>query len=72
MPTGWVWLSLAIAVVSLTATVLAVADAYPFDQLALLLTAGILVPIWALWLAIRVETLSPASSADTGGVGPGG
>jgi hypothetical protein len=57
MPGGWVWLSSSIAVVSLASAVLAVAGAYPFDQLGVVLTAGVLVPIWALWLAIRVRLL---------------
>jgi hypothetical protein len=57
MPSGWVWLSAAIAVLSLASAALAVIGAYPFDQLAVVLTAGILVPIWALWLAIRVPLL---------------
>jgi hypothetical protein len=37
--------------------------AYPFDQLALLLAAGLLIPVWALWVAIRADTLVPAGVA---------
>jgi hypothetical protein len=59
MPSGWVWLSLAVAVLSLAVAVLAVLRTYPLDQLTLLVTAGILTPIWALWLAISAETLVP-------------
>jgi hypothetical protein len=65
MPSGWVWLSMAIAVLSLATAVLAVLRAYPFDQLMLFLTAGILVPIWALWLAISAETLVQHEAAVT-------
>jgi hypothetical protein len=63
MPTVWVWLSLVIAIASLAVAVLAVMGAYPFDQLALLLVAGILVPIWALWVAIRANSLMSADVA---------
>ena len=37
--------------------VLAVLEAFPFDQYVLGLTAGILVPIWAIWLASRSREL---------------
>jgi hypothetical protein len=57
MPIGWVWLSAAIAIVSLLAAALGVIDAYPFDQLSVLVVAAVLLPIWALWLAIRVPLL---------------
>jgi hypothetical protein len=57
MPTGWVWLSAAVAIVSLLAAGLGVVDAYPFNQLAVLVVAAVLLPIWALWLAIRVPLL---------------
>jgi len=59
MSTGWVWLSLAIAAASIAVGILAVLRTYPVDQLVLLVTAGVLTPIWALWLAIRAETLVP-------------
>jgi hypothetical protein len=59
MSARWLWLTLAISVASLATGVLGAMGAYPFDQLAIVLTAGILVPIWALWLAIRAETLVP-------------
>jgi hypothetical protein len=57
MPVGWTWLSAVIVILSVAAAVLAVLGAYPFDQLSVLLVAGFLVPIWALWLAARVPTL---------------
>jgi len=72
MPGGWVWLTLVIAIVSLASTILAVAGAYPFDQLTLLLVAGVLVPIWALWLAIRADSLAPATGRATAEVDAGG
>ncbi len=53
MPEGWRWLSVVIALAAVVLAVLAVLETYPFDQYLLGLTAGILVPIWAIWLAMR-------------------
>lgn len=53
MPQGWRWLSIVIALAAIVLAVLAVLRPFPFDQLALGVTAGILVPIWAIWLARR-------------------
>jgi hypothetical protein len=39
-------------VASLVLAVLAILQAFPFDQYVLGLTASILVPIWAVWLAM--------------------
>jgi hypothetical protein len=64
MPQGWRWLSVAIAVAAVVLAVLAVLRPFPFDQLALGVTAGILVPIWAIWLAARSEDLW-GTAADT-------
>jgi hypothetical protein len=68
MPGSWAWLSLVIAVVSLASAGLAVIGAYPFDQLALLVAAGILIPVWALWVAIRAESLAPADAVTDAAV----
>jgi hypothetical protein len=57
MPQGWRWLSVVIALAAIVLAVLAVLEAYPFDQYLLGLTAGILVPIWAIWLAMRSREL---------------
>ena len=57
MPQAWRWLSLVIAVASIVLAVLALLEAFPFDQYVLGLTAGILVPIWAIWLASRSREL---------------
>ena len=53
MPSTWRWLSVLIALASLVLAVLAVLEAFPFDQYLLAAIAGILVPIWAIWLALR-------------------
>ena len=39
--------------IGVAAIMLAVLEAYPFDQSVVGLTAGILTPIWAIWLASR-------------------
>jgi hypothetical protein len=57
MPAAWRWLSLLIALAGLVLAVLTVLEAYPYDQYLLALTAGILVPIWAIWLAIRASEI---------------
>ena len=57
MPPAWRWLSVLIALASIVLAVLAVLEAFPFDQYVLGLTAGILVPIWAIWLAMRAREL---------------
>ena len=62
MPVGWVWLTYALAAATLISDALAVLRAYPFDQLSLLLVAGVMIPLWALWLAIRADSLVPAGS----------
>jgi len=57
MPPAWRWLSVVIGLASIVLAVLAVLEAFPFDQYLLGLTAGILVPIWAIWLALRAPGL---------------
>ena len=57
MPPAWRWLSILIALASIVLAVLAVLEAFPFDQYLLGLTAGLLVPIWAIWLAMRARDL---------------
>ena len=64
MPMGWVWLSLAIVILGPLAAVLHVLQAFPADWIVLLVVAGIAVPIWALWIAIRSEEIAaPAEVA---------
>ena len=58
MPSGWFWIAMAIAVLGPLAGMLAVLGAAPFDAIVLILVAGIALPGWALWLAIRSESLS--------------
>ena len=64
MPAAWRWLSILIALASIVLAVLAVLEAFPFDQYLLGLTAGILVPIWAIWLAMRARLLWGADAGE--------
>ena len=57
MPASWRWLSVMVAAASVVLAVVSVARVFPFDQYALGITAGILVPIWAIWLARRTRDL---------------
>jgi hypothetical protein len=57
MPPAWRFLSIVIALASIVLAVLAVLEAFPFDQYLLGMAAGILVPIWAIWLAMRAREL---------------
>ena len=67
MPSAWRWLSYLIPVASIVLAVLAILEAFPFDQYVLGLTAGILVPIWAIWLAMRAGDLwGEAAYEETG------
>jgi hypothetical protein len=64
MPVGWALLSPAIAVLGLVAAVLHVFQLYPIDLGILFIVAGIVVPIWALWIALRSEAIAaPAEVA---------
>ena len=54
---GWVWLSYLLLIASLLASFVAAAEIDPFDQYGTLLVAGILIPAWALWLAIEAPKL---------------
>jgi hypothetical protein len=64
MPPAWRWLSVLIGLAAIVLMVLVVLRAFPFDQYALGLTAGILVPIWAVWLAIRAPAVWGGESEE--------
>jgi len=63
MPTAWFWLSMAIALAGVVTVVLGAFRTYPLNLIAILVVAGVLVPIWAVWLAIRAPILTPADAA---------
>ena len=64
MPAAWLGLSLAIAALAPVAAILALLYLYPFDVLLFLLVAGLLVPIWAVWLAVRARDVWPPEADD--------
>ena len=67
---GWVWLSYLLVIASLLASFVAAAQIDPFDQYGTLLVAGILIPAWALWLAIEAPKLeAPDVMRGRGAVG---
>ena len=72
MPQGWRWLSVVIALAAVVLAVLAVLRPFPYDQIALGVTAGILVPAWAIWLGIRARDLWGTADAldDAAGMTP--
>ena len=70
MPGGWRWLSYLIPVASLVLAVLAILYAFPYDQYVLGLLAGILVPLWAVWLAIRSRELWGEEADEVADLGP--
>jgi MFS family permease len=70
MPTGWLWLSWTIAALSVVVAVLPILRLYPFDTLAVVLVAGILFPIWALWLGARAWDIWPRVDAEEVEIAP--
>jgi hypothetical protein len=64
MPASWEWLALATAVAALMGVVLPLFDVYPFDVLFVVLVAGILVPIWAVWLGARAAEIWPQAAGE--------
>lgn len=60
---GWAWLSYATAAVGLLAAAVSASDIHPAGDLLTLLVAGILLPVWALWVAIRAPRLAGPEGA---------
>jgi hypothetical protein len=65
MPIGWWWVSIAVAVVALIGAVVPLLRIYPVDVLITALVAGILFPIWALWLAARARDVWATAGVET-------
>jgi hypothetical protein len=59
LPQWWRRLTLVIAGLSVIAIVLPFFDVYPFDVLLYLVIAGLLLPIWAIWIANRPTEFWP-------------
>jgi len=63
MPDAWGWLSIGIAVLEVVWLLLSFAGQGDISDVILLLTIGILVPVWSFWLGLRFH---PTSSSATG------
>lgn len=59
MPGPWQWLAAVGALISLVGAGLPWANVYPLDLIVVVLVAGIIVPIWLLWLAARARDVWP-------------
>jgi hypothetical protein len=64
MPAGWLWLSLGIAALAVVGTLLTILRVFPLDAIVTILLAGILFPIWALWLAARAWAVWPTAEPE--------
>lgn len=60
---GFTWLSYLLVAASLFASFVAASGIEPLDQYGTLLVAGILIPAWALWLAIEAPRLMAPDGA---------
>ena len=56
---AWVWLSYLLVIASVLTIVLGELHAYPYDLWVLIVLSAVLIPAWALWLAIEVPNLTP-------------
>jgi len=66
MPAAWRTLAWVAAALALIVAILPLFDLAPFDVLLVVLVAGLLIPIWAVWFASRVDDLwAPALSAPS-------
>ena len=63
MPDTWGWLSVGIAALVAVWLLVSFADQGDLSDALLLLTIGILVPIWSIWLGLRFGTASPPTAA---------
>jgi len=65
MPGAWLWVAVLTAGFAVVGAVLPLFDVYPFDVLLVVLVAGILFPIWAVWLASRAWDIWPPAELAT-------
>jgi hypothetical protein len=57
MPSGWGLLAWGTALLVIVTAVLSAFRAYPFDLIGTVLVAAILVPAWAIWIAMEADRL---------------
>jgi hypothetical protein len=60
---GWVGISYLLVVVAVLVPVLGELGAYPYDLISLLVLTALLIPVWALWLAIEAPNLDAPDGA---------
>jgi hypothetical protein len=61
---GWVWISYLLVVGAVLVAVLGELRAYPYDLISLPVLTGLLVPAWAVWLAIEAPRLEAPDAAE--------
>jgi len=61
---GWVWFSYLLVIGALLAPILGELHAEPYDLISFFVLVAILVPGWALWLAIEAPKLTPPDAPD--------
>ena len=61
---GWVWFTYLLAIGAVIAPVLGELHAEPYDLISFFVLVAILVPGWALWLAIEAPRLTPPDAPD--------
>ena len=61
---GWVWFSYLLVIGAVLAPILGELHAEPYDLISFFVLAAILVPGWALWLAIEAPRLTPPDAPD--------
>ena len=66
MPVGWAYLAYVIALAAVANVLLwwFQFQSYPWNLVVIAIIAAVLVPAWAIWLAMRSEGLTLADSAD--------
>ena len=65
MPRAWLGIAWVTAALALVGAVLPLFDVYPFDIMLVVLVAGILIPIWAVWFASRARAIWPSAELST-------
>lgn len=61
MPRAWQWVAVVTAALALLGSISPLFDLYPLEVVLVVLVAGILIPIWGVWLASRAWEIWPSS-----------
>ena len=61
---GWVWFSYLLVIGAVLAPIMGELHAEPYDLISFFVLVAILVPGWALWLAIEAPRLTPPDAPD--------